>query len=133
MAMTGYMRLELMEPGVQYMLTEDGQVNGRLVGRVEPMRLLTLGLSVSAVGSLVLLAGYPLMVHRAYRYAHNSGRTANEALLFGLFCTLAKFPQAQGLLRFYWGKLFKKPSRLIEYNPASGKSRTKYRSNIVIS
>ena len=29
-AMTGYMRLELMEPGVQYMLTEDGQVNGRL-------------------------------------------------------------------------------------------------------
>jgi cytochrome c oxidase subunit 1 len=29
-AMTFYMRLELMEPGVQYMLTEDGTPNGRL-------------------------------------------------------------------------------------------------------
>ncbi len=29
-AMTFYMRLELMEPGVQYMLTEDGQVDGNL-------------------------------------------------------------------------------------------------------
>jgi cytochrome c oxidase subunit 1 len=29
-AMTGYMRLELMEPGVQYMLTEDGSPDGRL-------------------------------------------------------------------------------------------------------
>ncbi|MGF1658730.1 MAG: cytochrome c oxidase subunit I [Rubrimonas sp.] len=29
-AMTGYMRLELMEPGVQYMLTEDGTPDGAL-------------------------------------------------------------------------------------------------------
>ncbi len=29
-AMTGYMRLELMEPGVQYMLTADGAPDGRL-------------------------------------------------------------------------------------------------------
>src|SRR5207248_8911939 len=33
-----------------------GQINGRLVGRVEPLRLLTLALMVSAVGGLVLLA-----------------------------------------------------------------------------
>ena len=37
-------------------LVAAGQINGRLVGRVEPMRLLTLGLATSAVGGLALLA-----------------------------------------------------------------------------
>lgn len=69
--------------------------------------------------SLLLLAVYPLMAYRAYQYAHRSGRTQREALLFGIACVLAKFPQAQGLLRFYWGKLLKKPSRLIEYNTST--------------
>jgi glycosyltransferase involved in cell wall biosynthesis len=66
--------------------------------------------------SLVTFAAYPLMAYRAYQYAARSGRSTGEAALFGIFCTLAKFPQAQGLLRFYWGKWFKKPSQLIEYN-----------------
>lgn len=75
--------------------------------------------------SLLLLAVYPLMAYRAYQYAHRSGRTQTESLLFGISCVLAKFPQAQGLLRFYWGKLLKKPSRLIEYNtPTTGKLST---------
>jgi GT2 family glycosyltransferase len=69
--------------------------------------------------SLVPLAAYPLMAYRAYQYAARSGRTTSEAALFGTFCTLAKFPQAQGLLRFYWGKWFKKPSQLIEYGTRS--------------
>ncbi len=72
--------------------------------------------------SVFLLAGYPLMAYRAYRFATKSGQTQIEALLFGLSCTLSKFPQAQGQVRFYWGKLFKQPSRLIEYNSPTSKS-----------
>ncbi len=68
--------------------------------------------------SLLLLAGYGLMAYRVYQYARQSNYSKSDARLFALSCTLAKFPQAQGLLRFYWGKLFKKPSRLIEYNAA---------------
>src|SRR5204862_1808220 len=33
-----------------------GQINGRLVGRVEPLRLLMLGLMASTVGAIALLA-----------------------------------------------------------------------------
>jgi glycosyltransferase involved in cell wall biosynthesis len=65
--------------------------------------------------SLVLLASYPAMIHRIYRYTRKLERTHQEALLYSVFCVLAKFPQAQGQIRFYWGKLFKQPSQLIEY------------------
>lgn len=65
--------------------------------------------------SFVLLAGYPAMVYRIYRYARQLERTPQEALLYSVFCVLAKFPQAQGQIRFYWGKLFKQPAQLIEY------------------
>ncbi len=69
--------------------------------------------------SLLLLAIYPVMVYRIYRYAKRTGRSAKDALLFSLACIGAKFPQAQGALRFYWGKLLRKPSKLIEYNVAT--------------
>ena len=68
--------------------------------------------------SLILLSGYGLITYRVYQYARRSKYSKSDARLFALSCTLAKFPQAQGLLRFYWGKVFKKPSRLIEYNAA---------------
>jgi GT2 family glycosyltransferase len=66
--------------------------------------------------SLLLLAGYPLMAYRAARYAQGRGWPTQDAALFGVFCAISKFPQAQGQLRFLVGKLFKKPSGLIEYN-----------------
>jgi Glycosyl transferase family 2 len=69
--------------------------------------------------SLLTFAAYPLMAYRAYQYAARSGRSTSEAALFGTFCTLGKFPQAQGWLRFYWGKWFKRPSQLIEYSSAA--------------
>lgn len=70
--------------------------------------------------SLLALTGYPVMAFRIYQYARKTGFTRRDAQLFGIACMVAKLPQAQGQLRFYWGKLFKQPSQLIEYNlPAS--------------
>jgi len=66
--------------------------------------------------SLLLLGGYPLMTYRIYQYACGTGLSSADAWLFAGSCMLAKLPQAQGQIRFYWGKLFKQPSRLIEYN-----------------
>ncbi|GAB4327338.1 MAG: hypothetical protein OHK0047_13160 [Leptolyngbyaceae cyanobacterium] len=93
----------------------------RLWGLIIPVLLLTTAIPTHGF-SLLLLAGYPLMAYRAYRFAHRSGQTRIEAWLFGLACALAKFPQAQGQARFYWGKLFRRPSRLIEYNTSTSKS-----------
>lgn len=92
----------------------------RLWGLIIPTVLLATSVPTHGF-SLLLMAGYPLLAYRAYLFACKSGRTRVEALLFGLSCTLAKFPQAQGLTRFYWGKLFKQPSRLIEYNSPTSK------------
>ena len=73
--------------------------------------------------SLGLLAVYPLLAYRAGKYASTTGKTWKESALFGISCTVGKFAQAQGQIRFYWGKLFKQPSRLIEYNtPVSSQS-----------
>ncbi len=69
--------------------------------------------------SLILLAAYPLMAYRIYQHACQTGLAPRDAWLFGAACMLAKLPQAQGQLRFYWGKLLKQPSKLIEYNTPS--------------
>lgn len=67
--------------------------------------------------SLLLFAGYPLMLYRIYRYRRSL--SADYALLYAVFCVLGKFPEAQGQLRFYINKLFRRRSRLIEYNAAA--------------
>ncbi len=93
----------------------------RLWGFIIPA-VIILGAVPTSGWSLVLLVGYPLMAYRIYQYARRSGRSPAAARLFAGACMLAKFPQAQGQFRFYWGQWFKRPSRLIEYNtpaPAS--------------
>lgn len=65
--------------------------------------------------SLLLLLGYPVMVYKIFKYYRRS-LPSKSALLYALFCMLGKFPQAQGLLQFYWNKFSGKRSTLIEYN-----------------
>ncbi len=79
------------------------------------------GMSVATVGlthglSLLLLLGYPVMTYRIVQYLKRSGLEQKDALPYALSCVFGKFPQAQGALRFYWGRAFKQQSRLIEYN-----------------
>lgn len=67
--------------------------------------------------SLLLLMGHGVMTFRIYQYSCKiAGYAPPDALLFASACMLAKFPQAQGQLRFYWGRVFNQPSQLIEYN-----------------
>ncbi|MGI0484415.1 glycosyltransferase [Pantanalinema rosaneae CENA516] len=66
--------------------------------------------------SLLLLGLYPFMGYRIYRYFHRTGLSAKDAGLYALFCMLGKFPQAQGLIQFYGGKLLRRRAQLIEYN-----------------
>jgi glycosyltransferase involved in cell wall biosynthesis len=72
--------------------------------------------------SLVLIAGYPLIGTRVFRHMRRRGFSQSDSLLYAIFCVLAKFPQARGVLRFWWGKLRSKPSEIIEYKKPVGKS-----------
>lgn len=87
----------------------------RLWGVIVPFIALVAALPTKG-WSFLLLLGYLVMSIRIYRYARKVGHPSQDALLFGVACMLAKFPQAQGQLRFYWGRLFNQPSQLIEYN-----------------
>ena len=65
-----------------------------------------IGAAVPTFGlSTLLLAGYPVSAGRTYQYVRRRGRSPREAALCGVFYTIGKFAELQGLLRFRWGQL----------------------------
>lgn len=68
--------------------------------------------------SLVLLLGYPVLGWRIYRYRRGRGDSAADAWLYARFCVLSKFALVTGQLRYLWGRLFSRPSAIIEYKGA---------------
>ncbi len=69
----------------------------------------------SPVAALVLACAYPALVLRIYWRSVKIGRTPGDALLYAIFCVVAKFPQALGQLRFHFVRWSGRRSRLIEY------------------
>lgn len=85
-----------------------------------------LGLPLVAVGlipatagwSLCLLAAYPLLASRIYRYRHRQrGDSAGDAALYAGFCTLSKLPQVVGQIRYWLTRWRGQRATLIEYKP----------------
>ncbi|NEP61950.1 MAG: glycosyltransferase [Symploca sp. SIO2G7] len=83
--------------------------------------LLALGTAWFTRGvSLLLLAGYPLMTYRIYRYyLQQRGLNSKDAFLYGLSCMLGKFPQLQGQMQFHLSRLLGRRSSLVEYKTAA--------------
>ncbi len=69
----------------------------------------TLGLSSLSV------FGYAVSAARCYQSTRARGRTPSAAAKYAAFCTLGKFAEAQGVLRYELGRLRHRPSGLIEY------------------
>lgn len=69
--------------------------------------------------SLVLLLGYPVLAWRVSRYQRRRGASERDARLYGAFCTLAKFPQMTGQMRYWWNRARGKRAQLIEYKGPS--------------
>lgn len=65
--------------------------------------------------SLTLLAGYPVNTLRNYQHQKQRGRSTEESLLYAASCTLSRFPELQGVLRFHLGRLSGRRSGIIEY------------------
>ena len=70
---------------------------------------LTLGMSLS------LLYAYPYTALRAYQYGRGRGWSSKSAALYSASCTIGKFPEAQGVLRFHRNRLAGRRSGIIEY------------------
>lgn len=65
--------------------------------------------------SLLLVAGYLLLLHRVYRARRRRGDSPADSRLYAAFCVLGKFPQVLGQCRYHWNRLRRRQSLLIEY------------------
>ncbi len=75
-----------------------------------------LGAAVPSLGaSLLLLGGYPLTAARQFRRNRQSGLSTSDAALWAASCTLQRFPEFQGLMRFHLGRWAGQRSEIIEY------------------
>ena len=99
------------EPGRYYAK----QVRSGLVwGAIVPV--LALGLLWPSGGwSSILLASYLVLALRIFRSSRRRGLSPGDARLYALSCTLGKFPQAFGQLRYWVKRAQGKRSALIEY------------------
>lgn len=70
------------------------------------------GTAVFGWGGLCLLIAYPLQV---MRLALKGKRTVKHNWIYALFIVLAKFPELQGQLTFWWRKVGFRKMELIEY------------------
>ncbi len=64
--------------------------------------------------SLFLLAGYPLLAIRIYRYRRRCGDEPSDALIYSVFIVLSKFAEVLGMIKFYRNH-FHQRYTLIEY------------------
>lgn len=71
---------------------------------------LTGGISI-----VLLLATYLLLTFKVYKYAKTIGIQSDDALLYGLFCVLDKFPQLIGQIQFHLSRLLGRKRTIFEY------------------
>ncbi len=65
--------------------------------------------------SLLLLAAYPALAARIFRYMRRRGFSPADSAVYAGFCTLGKFPQARGVLSYHANALTGRRRGLIEY------------------
>jgi len=95
----------------------------------ERMRTLAWGIGVPAFAillaiftkgwGLLILGLYPLSFANTFRHQLRSGIGMKAALAHAWFLTLAKFPNAQGMLTYYRRKLMGDSYNIIEYKSAN--------------
>jgi GT2 family glycosyltransferase len=64
--------------------------------------------------SFLLLAAYPALGVRIWRYRRSTGDSSTDATLYATFVLIGKFANAVGLVKFFWGR-FTRRHDLIEY------------------
>jgi GT2 family glycosyltransferase len=87
-------------------------------GAILPAMALLLAWPTRGLSLLAMLALLVLLTLKVARYELRRGRTREDALLYAVFCTLGKFPQAYGQLAFVFRRAFGRQPTLIEYKTA---------------
>lgn len=101
----------------KYMVKE--HKSGWLWGLCIP--LIALGLAFPTNGlSFLLLGTYGVLGWKIYRYRQQSfTQSARDARLYAYYCTLSKFPQMIGQIKYWYNRIRGKQATLIEYKETS--------------
>ncbi len=84
-----------------------------------PLALLALAWPTWGLSLLGLIV-YPVLGAKVYRWARETrGWSARQARPYAASVVLGKFPQAVGMLKYYWGRVRGKTPTLIEYKTGS--------------
>lgn len=65
--------------------------------------------------TLALFVGYAILGWKVARFLKKRGFSGREAKIGAFFTVLGKFPQMLGQVKYWWGRVQGKRSRLIEY------------------
>ncbi len=90
-----------------------------LWGFILPLIAIATSWITHGFGFLILTSLYTYLFYRIYQYGRATGLTAEDARLYGLYCVLSKFPQAQGQIKFHLSRLLKRQPTLVEYKNAT--------------
>ena len=85
-------------------------------GLVAPVVCLALAWPTRGASLVLLLVGYALLFWRVYRSCRRKrGWSPADARAFAFFVVVGKFPGAQGVLRYWMGRLSGKRSRVVDF------------------
>jgi glycosyltransferase involved in cell wall biosynthesis len=93
--------------------------SSRLWGAALPAAIIGLAWPTRGA-SLALLAGYPVLGYRVYRWGRRQGWPPAHARLCAAFLILAKFPEALGQARYFLVRALGASARIIEYKGQPG-------------
>jgi glycosyltransferase involved in cell wall biosynthesis len=65
--------------------------------------------------SLLLLSSYLVLYWRTQRYGLRRGWSVPDARLYAFWCVLSRFPNALGVIIYWFRQMTRRPARLIEY------------------
>ncbi len=83
-----------------------------------PLLAIATFFSTHAFSILLLLLAYLFSGYRAYKWTQSRGFTQKDAIAYGLFCILGKFPQLIGQSQFFLYKLSNRQPTIVEYKGA---------------
>jgi glycosyltransferase involved in cell wall biosynthesis len=84
-------------------------------GLILPLVALSLAWPTRGISIAAAMAAYLLITVKVYKWRAKLGDASSDSANYAIFCTLSKFPQVQGQLRYYAGRLLRRRSALIEY------------------
>lgn len=84
-----------------------------------PLLAIAIILPTQGFSILLLFMAYASLAYRVYRFTLKRGYQSTDAILYGLFCVLEKFPKVQGQIKFHISRLLKQQRTIMEYKSAT--------------